>query len=121
MQKLTEEQFAPVIKNVKDDSIESALVEESARYENIENGISIMSDCRHGHRRNANDSDTVLLGVESHKVVHSVHLTKAIDPIPQRHEAVATRQAYEHFNNNNIQIKTHVHDANASVNKIVEI
>ncbi|CAH1791965.1 unnamed protein product [Owenia fusiformis] len=113
--------FAQQVEHCMTASCEEAFVTEFAHLDpdELQDGISIMTDARHGWRKNANDCDIVCIGLSSHKVLKSVHITKADDPIPQRHEMVGTRQLYDFFDEKGINIKVHAHDANQSVNKFV--
>ena len=73
------------VTNVFNDSIEQALHEEIGSYEDVD-GIDIITDARHGWRKNAKDTSVVAIGEKSHNVLQCVHLTKQDDIVSQRHE-----------------------------------
>ena len=80
-------------------------------------GINILTDARHGWRRNAAQSDIVALGHSQHRVVGLVTVMRADEPVSQRHEMVGVRKLYDHFDASSVSVKIHGHDRNASVNK----
>ena len=51
-------------------------------------GIDIITDARHGTRKNSAYSDVIALGGTTHKVVSAQVISKQDDPISQRHELV---------------------------------
>ena len=77
-------------------SIDTALLEEVASYDELD-GIDIMTDARHGWRKNAKDSSIVAIGEKSHKVMNCVHITKTDDVVSQRHEKLGTEKLYAYF------------------------
>ncbi|CAH1774114.1 unnamed protein product [Owenia fusiformis] len=115
---LTKE-FANIIKSLKNESSENAVELEIGMYPNLEEGITIMTDARHGCRKNAKDCDIVCIGEKTHQVLHSIHVTKRDDPCSQRHETFGTRRMYDDFERQNVSIGTHVHDCNGAVNCLV--
>ena len=60
--------------------------------ENLEDGITVMSDARHGWRKNARDTSVVVIGDKTHKVLNHTHVTNADDPVTQRHETLGTKK-----------------------------
>lgn len=56
----------------------------------------------------------------SHKVIDCVHVTKAQDPVSQRHEKFGTVKIYDHLAEQDVSIKVHSHDRNLSINKFVK-
>lgn len=68
-----------------EDSISTALLEEIGMYEDLD-GIDIITDARHGWRKNAKDTSVVAVGEKSHKILNCVHITTADDPVTQRHK-----------------------------------
>uniref|UniRef100_K1PYR3 Uncharacterized protein n=1 Tax=Magallana gigas TaxID=29159 RepID=K1PYR3_MAGGI len=62
-----------------EDSISTALLEEIGMYEDLD-GIDIITDARHGWRKNAKDTSVVAVGEKSHKILNYVHITTANDP-----------------------------------------
>ena len=73
------------VTNVFNESIEQALHEEIGSYEDVD-GIDIMTDARHGWRKNAKDTSVVAIGEKCHKVLQCVHITKQDDIVSQRHK-----------------------------------
>jgi 5'(3')-deoxyribonucleotidase len=59
-------------------SIDNAVNDEIASYEELD-GINIMTDARHGWRKNSKDTSVVALGEQTHKVMDCVHITKSQD------------------------------------------
>ena len=82
-------------------------------------GVAIITDARHGWRKNAKDSSISTIGMLSHKIMHHQHVTKADHPVTQNHERLGTELVYEHFAANGIPIAIHAHDRNMSINKYV--
>ncbi|VDH99404.1 Hypothetical predicted protein [Mytilus galloprovincialis] len=78
------------------DSIETALMEEVGMYEDL-TSIDIMTDARHGWRKNAKDSSVVAIGEKMHKVLKCEHITKADDFVSQRHEKLGTQRIYQNM------------------------
>jgi len=104
-------------------STELALLQEIA-HECVQEGqeanaISILTDARHGWRKNAKDSSIVTIGEKSHQVIHHAHVTKKDDPVSQRHEKLGTQWAYGYLSSKDVNIKIHTHDRNMSINKFV--
>ena len=93
---------------------------EIGSYEDLD-GIDIMTDARHGWRKNAKDSSVVVLGDKTHKVLQCIHVTKADDIVSQRHELKGTQRIYENFESEDVTIKVHTHDRNLSINKLVKL
>ena len=103
------------------DLIGSALLCEIAGYECNKNwqGIDIMTDARHGWRKNAKDSSIVAIGDKSHQVLHHVHITKEDDHCSQRHEKLGTEKVYTYLDSQDVSVAVHAHDRNTSINKFV--
>ncbi|CAH1800301.1 unnamed protein product, partial [Owenia fusiformis] len=59
--------YAQKVKSCMTDSCQASIVEESTHLEpeKLDEGISIMTDARHGWRKNANDCDVVCIGLSS--------------------------------------------------------
>jgi hypothetical protein len=76
--------FKSYDKNIQqeyDKSTETALLEESASYYDEKFGeIDILTDARHGWRKNGKDSSIVAIGEKTHKVLSCQHV------VSQRHE-----------------------------------
>ena len=113
---------ARLVQSEYEESIETAMLEEQAAYVLLEpedqpiNGIDIMTDARHGHRRNAKDTSVVALGARTNKVLVHEHVTKTDDPVTQRHELIGTKRMYNHLADNDMHVRVHTHDMNTSVN-----
>lgn len=90
--------------------MEGALLEEIGLYEELD-GIDIMTDARHGWRKNAKDTSVVALGEKSHKVLQCQHVTKAHDIVSQRHEMKGTADIYRYFEEKDLTVKVHTHDS----------
>ena len=80
-------------------------------------GINIITDARHGTRKNSAYSDVIALGGTTHKVVSAQVISKQDDPISQRHELIGVKKMYQEFDEKNVSINIHGHDRNSSVNK----
>lgn len=80
-------------------------------------GIDIATDARHGWRKNSKDTSVVAVGYKTQRVIKHVHVTKADDPVSQRHEIFGTRKVYEYINNNGSYVNIHTHDRQPAVNK----
>ncbi len=80
-------------------------------------GISILTDARHGTRKNSAFSDVIAIGCRTHKVVAAKTVTKKDDQISQRHELFGVKEMYKDFERKGIKVNTHGHDRNSSVNK----
>jgi len=86
------------------------------------NGITILSDARHGWRKkNTRHSDVIPLGLKTHKVVGSVVVTKNDDNYSQRHELFGVKKLYEHFDGCDVNVNIHGHDRNMAVNKYLKV
>ncbi len=101
-------------------SISTALLEEGASYYGEKLGeIDILTDARHGWRKNAKDSTIVAIGDQTHKVLTCQHVTKADDIVSQRHEKIGTERVYRYFEEEEVSVGVHCHDRNLSINKYV--
>ena len=106
------------VKEEYDDSTNTALLEEIGSYEDLD-GIDIITDARHGWRKNARDTSVVAIGHNTHKVLNCVNVTKADDPVTQRHEKHGTEIIYRDLDRKDVTVKVHTHDRNMSINKLV--
>ena len=117
--------IAEVFKSYKDvvadgakDSCYDAIMEEKETYGDNYEGINILTDARHGTRKNSYHSDIVCIGANSHKVLRAEHVNKKDCASSQKHEMIGTQRIYDFFDNfkdNNesdtgIAIKFHCHD-----------
>ena len=82
--------------------------------------IDILTDARHGWRKNAKDTTVVAIGDLTHKVIANEHVTRSDDPVAQRHELLGSKRIHDGFQNKDIQIGIWAHDFNASINKYVK-
>ena len=117
--KVFHESHKQSLNDVYMESIEDALMAEIGMYEELD-GIDIMTDARHGWRKNAKDTSVVAIGEKTHKVLQCQHVTKADDAVSQRHEMKGTSEIYRYFEAKNTTIKVHTHDRNMAVNKFVK-
>lgn len=110
------------IKEEHDESIQTALMLEMGHYDYDEewSGINILTDARHGWRKNAKDTSVVTIGERSHQVLLHTHVTKADDHCTQRHEKLGTEKAYDYFEEKGVEVAVHAHDRNMSINKLVK-
>ena len=101
-------------------SIDIALLTEVTMYDyNDWEGINIMTDGRHGWRKNAKDTSVVTVGEKTSLVIHHEHITKADDHVSQRHEKVGTERVYKYLENKEVPRAVHIHDRNMSINILV--
>lgn len=108
------------LEDVYNESISTALLEEIGSYEDERLGsIDIMTDARHGWRKNAKDTSVVAIGDETHKVLSCQHITKADDIVSQRHEKVGTERIYNYLSQQDVTVGVHTHDRNLSINKYI--
>lgn len=90
--------YCDQINKLAEESINEAINEEvtsallQADNEDNYRGISILSDARHGWRKNAKQSDIVALGMDTHKVVGAITVTHDDDPVSQRHELIGAKR-----------------------------
>ena len=110
-------QYAKCVEEERTASCTTALQSKCASAN--ENGIDIITDARHSTRRNSKYTDVVCIGYDSHKVIEHVVVRREDDSCSQRHEMYGTKVMYDNFDNQNIKIRRHGHDRNASVNKFV--
>lgn len=112
-------EYEEAVNQQYEESVEEALVLETAMGE-AEEGISLMSDARHGTRKNAMDTSVVTIGDKSHHVISHEHITKEDDPVTQRHEYVGTERTLNRLIEKNININIWTHDRNMSVNSLLK-
>lgn len=103
------------------ESVATALQHEISGYDIDDHwqGINIMTDARHGWRKNAKDSSVVAIGEQSHQVIQHVHVTKHDDHCSQRHERLETQKVYDYLDGQSVSVAVHAHDRNTSINKLV--
>ncbi|CAC5384549.1 unnamed protein product [Mytilus coruscus] len=100
-------------------STTTALLEESASYYDDKFGeIDILTDARHGWRKNAKDASIVAIGEKTHKVLSCQHVTKADDVVSQRHERIGTNRVCTYLAEKEA-VGVHCHDRNLSINKYI--
>ena len=108
-------------------SCEDAIMEETSNSFDNEGSIDIMTDARHGYRKNAKDTNVMCLGQTTHKVLKDIHVTKDDDGCAQRHELLGKKRLYEYFDSRSpfisgpVYVRAHAHDRNASVNKYLRV
>jgi len=79
--------------------------------------LDILTDARHGWRKNARQSDIVCISAHSNKVIKYEVVTSQDDPVAQRHERLGTERIYQSLQGHHI--KRHCHDNNASITKYI--
>jgi hypothetical protein len=114
--------YTNVVSELVTESYEDALMNEIVSYEDM-SGINILTDARHGTRKNSMFSDVVCIGANTHKVLRSELISKIDSPHAQSHELIGTRRIYDYFdsvdNGIGVHVRLHCHDRNTSVNKFV--
>ena len=87
------------MKVLADDSTQKALgcgiLENSLN--DINPRIDIMTDARHGWRKNSKDTNVVCIGLKTHRVLKAIHGTRLEEIFAQKHEIYETRKIYEYF------------------------
>ena len=81
-------------------------MEEIGMFEELDE-TEIMTDARHGWRKNAKDTSVVAIGEKTHKVLQCQHVTKADDVVSQRHEMKGTGEIYRYFETKNTTVSTY--------------
>ena len=94
----------------------SALTKES---EARKQPIDILTDARHGTRKNSRQTDVICIGNKTKKVVAFKTVTSEDDRVAQRHEKLGTVSIYNSLKAQSITIAKHCHDNNASISKYV--
>ena len=118
--KNTVNMYSTVVNTLKEESIKQATEEEESKTnEATSKGIGIMTDARHACRKNSFHSDVLALGINTHKVVGHVHITKDEERSSQKHELYGTKRLYENFERQNVKILEHAHDRNMSISKFL--
>ena len=117
--------YCEITSKVANESIKRALEEEEARTKSNctdedYKGIGIMSDARHGWRKNAKQSDVIAIGSLSHRVIGAVTVTHEEEPCSQKHELTGAKKLYAHFQDQNVTVHVHGHDRILSLNKYLE-
>ena len=85
-------------------------------------GISIITDARHGWRKNSRQTDVVCIGQATHRVLTNQIVTKVDDLVAQRHEILGTQRIYGHLQGHPdgpFFVHVHAHDRNMAINKYV--
>ena len=114
------EKYKGVVDTACKKSQMDSIIEEIASTEKLMDGIEVMTDARHGTRKNAKDTDVICLGDSTHKCLWNGHITRRINSCTQRHELLGTKRMYNFFDNMDVPIARHTHDDNRSVSKFVE-
>ena len=117
------QKYSPVVSDLVKDSCETALLEEIASYEDLASGIDIVTDARHGTRKNSMYTDVVCLGDRTHKVLRVETISRVDCTSTQKHELIGTERIYNYFQNlkdeHEVKIRVHCHDRNTSVNNFI--
>ena len=106
-------EYHKIVREIAEASMHKAMTEES---ENFSRPIHILTDARHGWRKNARQTDVVCMGGKHHKVIALETVTSKDDPVAQRHEKIGTIRLYDQLESLELCIETHCHDNNASIN-----
>ena len=86
-------------------STKTALFEECASYYDDKFGeIDILTDTRHGGRKDAKDSSVVAIGEKTHKVLSCQQVTKADYIVSQRHHRIGTNIIYNYLNEKGVAV-----------------
>jgi len=107
------------VKGEYEESTSDGLLEEIGSYEDLD-GIDIITDARHGWRKNSKDTSVVAIGEKTHKVIDCVSVSHVDDRVTQRHEKIGTEKIYNNLDHQGVSVKVHTHDRNASINKMVK-
>ena len=83
------------------------------------NTINILTDARHGWRKNAKQTDVVCIGAKTKRVLYVSTITKEVDDVAQRHELHGTKEIYRHIADKGLGVAAHCHDNNAVITKYV--
>ena len=110
-------EYVNCVEKERVESCSSAIREEHEL--SSDKGIYIVTVARHSTRRNSKYSDIVCIGYKSHKVLDHILVRREDDTCSQRHEMVGTKKLYENFDSQNVSVRRHGHDRNASVNKFI--
>ena len=81
-------------------------------------GINILTDARHGTRRNSKNTDVVCIGAESHKVLRVETVTRTDDPCDQKYELLGTQRICDYLDsqeNGKVSVRVRCHDRNMSL------
>lgn len=74
-------------------SVYTSVLKEVASYENEElSTVDIMTNARHGWRKNAKDTSVVAIGEKTHEVLSCEHVTKSNDSVTERHKRFGTEK-----------------------------
>lgn len=75
--------------------------------------ISILTDARHGCRRNAKDTNLVYIGDSTHNVIRKEHVTRTDNQCTQRDKLLGTKRLYDYFDNDipsvGGPVRVHIH------------
>ena len=111
--------FSNVVEEVKQKSISDASELEQTRSHGDAEGIAIMTDARHACRKNSFHSDVLALGVETHKIVAHVHVTKDDARSSRKHELFGTKKMYDILDDRGVKVIEHAHNRNISISKFL--
>ena len=115
------EGYNEVIEEVYQQSLTDSMADEISHIEDLKSGgITVMSDARHGWRKNSKDTSVVVIGDKCHKVLAHQLVTKADDPCSQRHETLGTKAVMDQFEEKGIMVDMWVHDRNVSINNEIK-
>lgn len=118
--------YRSIVQRCFDIGIERARLEEIGMNEDNFNNddkepvIDILTDARHGWRKNTKDSTVVAIGDITHKVVACENVTRNQEPVSQKHEIYGSNKIKESLEADGINIGVWAHDSNSTVNTYVE-
>lgn len=95
---------------VFDQCIASAIEEEKELTDRPDDKVAILTDARHGCRKNSYHTDVIAIGQKSHKVIHHEHVTKEEERSSQKHELYGTKKMYEKLDEKGVSVYCHGHD-----------
>ena len=112
------EEYSQQVEAEKQSSCLLALSEELDNAEKA-NHVDIATDARHSTRKNSQFTDVVCVGYKTKKVIDNKVVSRGDDPCAQRHELIGTKTVYNSLQDKGVNVRRHVHDRNASINKYV--
>ena len=107
-----QDMYCDVTETVAQESISDAVDEEVSttmlESENVDDykGITIVTDARHGWRKNSRFSDIISLGYRTKKVTGYAVVSHGDDPCSQRHELHGVKKLYEGFSDKGANVKS---------------
>ncbi|KAK3106301.1 hypothetical protein FSP39_017387 [Pinctada imbricata] len=115
---VTDDAVKESVSDALDDEVGTTVLE----CDNVDDykGITIVSDARHGWRKNSRFSDIISLGYRTNKVVGYAVVSHGDDPCSQRHELHGVKKLYEGLSEKGANVHIHGHDRNVSINNYLK-